>query len=81
MSQSKATSIALAKFGGKVVEVELDNDDGKKHYEIEIITDKEEIDVDVDAYTGAITSVERETLDQDDDRDDDDDDDDERDDD
>lgn len=58
ISMSEAIAIALAKAPGKVDEAELDRDDGLVYYEIEIETDRGEVEIEVDAYTGQILSIE-----------------------
>lgn len=61
---AKAKQIALQEVGGKVVEVDLDRDDGVLKYEIELRTADGEAEVDIHAYTGQVLKVE---LDHDDD--------------
>ncbi|MEG0472950.1 MAG: PepSY domain-containing protein [Solibacillus sp.] len=78
ISEQQAIQIALAKAPGKVVKVELDEDDNQWHYDIEIRNGNTEYDFEIDAKTGAIIDFEK---DLDDDRDDDDHDDNDRDDD
>lgn len=58
ISMEKAIQIALSEFPGKVHEAELDRDDGRLIYEIEIKGNGEEADFDIDAYTGEIISIE-----------------------
>lgn len=50
--QSK--KIALSKFNGKIEEIELDEDDGRKIYEVEIKNGNREAEIEIDAYTGEI---------------------------
>ncbi|SES96754.1 Peptidase propeptide and YPEB domain-containing protein [Oceanobacillus limi] len=59
-----AKSIALGEFPGTVTEVELDEDDGRLLYEIEIETLTGEADFEIDAYTGEILVI---SIDHDDD--------------
>lgn len=58
ISTNKAIEIALQKQAGQVTEVELDEDDGKLIYEIEIETKKGEVEIEIDAKTGKILKVE-----------------------
>ncbi|WP_158702732.1 PepSY domain-containing protein [Paenibacillus faecalis] len=82
ISSKQASDIAVkALGGGKVIKVELDEDDGRYIYEVEVRTSKGEADVDVDAKTGKVLSIDHDDHDDDDDdydddHDDDDDDDD-----
>lgn len=63
---SKAKSIALAQLSGNVVELELDHDDGRAIYEIEIEKGNNEAELELDAYTGEILVIEIDTEDDDD---------------
>lgn len=55
ISADKAKSIALAKApGASVVRCELDYDDGRAVYEIELRSGRTEYDCDIDAKTGAV---------------------------
>lgn len=72
ISKSKAKSIALDKVGGgHITECELDTDDGIKKYEIKIIYNGHEYDIEINAGSGTIISFEKELPDDDDDDDDD----------
>lgn len=75
ISKEEAKNIAIAKTGGKVIEVERDSDDGRIVYEIELITANAEIEVEIDAKTGKIIDIDYDDRDDDDDDDDNDDDD------
>ncbi len=66
ISNEKAKSIALSQYNGTIIEVELDDDDGKKYYEIEMTTTSEEVKMEIDAYTGEIISISKDELDDDD---------------
>ncbi|MBC5636965.1 PepSY domain-containing protein [Ornithinibacillus sp. BX22] len=67
-----AKKIALAEFDGIITELELDEDDGRLIYEIEIESVNGEAEIDIDAYTGDIISISIDTeIGDDDDRDDD----------
>ncbi|MFS0675038.1 PepSY domain-containing protein [Ornithinibacillus sp. 179-J 7C1 HS] len=74
-----AMEIALAEFEGTIKELDLDEDDGRLIYEIEIKGTAGEAELDIDAYTGEIISISIDTelgtsIDDNDDDDDDDDD-------
>lgn len=67
-----AKKIALAEFDGIITDLELDEDDGRLIYEIEIESVNGEAEIDIDAYTGDIISISIDTeIGDDDDRDDD----------
>ncbi|MEK4426107.1 PepSY domain-containing protein [Solibacillus sp. FSL K6-1523] len=75
ISEQKAIQIAQAKAPGTVVKVELDNDDDKLYYDIEIRNGKTEYEFEIDAKTGAIIDFEKDIdddYDWDDNNDDDD---------
>lgn len=60
ISKEQAIEIAVAEInsGNPVVqELELDEDDGYLYYEMELITDKKEVEIEIDAYTGAIIAL------------------------
>lgn len=55
----QAIEIALKEVPGTVQETELEKEDGKQVYEIEILTaDGQEMEVEIDAETGAILEIE-----------------------
>jgi len=58
ISQADAIAIAEKAVNGKVVEIELDEDDGLLKYETELRTDRGEAEVDIDALTGDVLEVE-----------------------
>lgn len=62
----EAINIALKEFPGTVDSYELDDDDGRLIYEIEIESSKGEAEFEIDAYTGEILVIDIE-LDDDDD--------------
>lgn len=62
----QASNIALKQVtGGKVTKVELDRDNGRYVYEIELRTTQGEADVDIDANTGKVLSVDQDFDDED----------------
>lgn len=58
MSIEEAKQIAVETVGGKVIEIELDEDDHRYEYEIDMITDVGEVEVTMDAVTGTILEQE-----------------------
>lgn len=54
----QAVDIAVQEHPGNVVEIELENDDGKLIYEITIYDDLTKISIDIDALTGDILVIE-----------------------
>ncbi|MGV2963167.1 PepSY domain-containing protein [Paenibacillus sp. AGC30] len=66
LTASQASNIALKQVtGGKVTKVELDHDDGRYVYEIELRTAQGEADVDIDANTGKVLSFDQDFDDED----------------
>ena len=62
----KAKSIALAKVPGatasNIRKARLDYDDGRAEYEVEIVYNAMEYDFEIDGYTGAILSWDRDSI-------------------
>ena len=58
ISQADAIAIAEKAANGKVVEIELDEDDGLLKYDVELRTDRGEAEVEIDASTGNVLEVE-----------------------
>ncbi len=58
LSIEEAKQMAMKEFDGKVVEIELDKDDGRLIYEIELKDGKREAELDLDAETGEIIELE-----------------------
>lgn len=54
INEEKAIEIAKSEFPGTLVSMELDRDDGRLIYEIEIVNGNEEAEIEIDAYTGEI---------------------------
>lgn len=66
ISQSEAKEIALAKVGGgEIIKCELDDDDGKEVYEIEIIYNNREYSMKVGIFDSLITDYETDEIDDD----------------
>lgn len=66
ITSDQASSIATKKVrGGKVVKVELDTDDNRYIYEVELRTSNGEADVDIDAVTGKVLSIDQDFDDHD----------------
>ncbi|MFD1851768.1 PepSY domain-containing protein [Oceanobacillus bengalensis] len=61
----KVKEIALAEFAGTVKEINLDEDDNRLIYEVEIRDGNKEAEFDIDAITGEILKVEVDTDDED----------------
>lgn len=58
LSQQEAMAIATKQVTGKVVKIELDQDNGRYEYEMEVKADKGEADITIDAETGKVLEVE-----------------------
>lgn len=69
VSKEQAISIATKDTPGKIVEIELDDDN---HYEIEMIYEGKEVEMEISAVDGTILKKEIDDLDDNDDNDDDD---------
>jgi uncharacterized membrane protein YkoI len=66
LTEAQASNIALKQVtGGKVTEIELDHDNGRYVYEVELRTANGEADVDIDANTGKVLSVDQDFDDED----------------
>ncbi|MDT0126136.1 PepSY domain-containing protein [Paenibacillus sp. RRE4] len=66
LTVAQASNIALKQVtGGKVTKVELDRDNGRYVYEIELRTAQGEADVDIDANTGKVLSFDQDFDDED----------------
>lgn len=50
----KAIEIAQEEFGGRVTELELDKEDGRLIYEVELMSEKQKAEMEIDAYTGEV---------------------------
>lgn len=62
ITANEAKELALAKLGGKVVDIEFEREGRHVFYEMELLTTTEEIDVEVNAVTGEVVVTERERL-------------------
>lgn len=61
-----AAETALAQEKDAVLtDISLDEDDGRLEYDVELRTDKDEIEVTVDAESGEVTYTEKESIDDD----------------
>lgn len=58
IAQEEAIQIAKQEFDGDVTEMELDYDDGRYVYELELVNGQQEADFDIHAETGDILSLE-----------------------
>ncbi|MFG2102577.1 PepSY domain-containing protein [Micromonospora echinaurantiaca] len=82
VSQQRAGEIALASAGGgRITEIEAEQEHGRPVWSVEIVAGQTEHEVDVDRETGAVVKAEQEPVDDDGDDDSDDGSDDDRDDD
>lgn len=60
ITSEEASAIAVKNVsGGKVIKVELDEDDNRYIYEVDLRTAKGEADVDIDASTGKVLSIDQ----------------------
>lgn len=66
MPVQKAIEIAEKEVNGKVIEINLDDDDNRMIYEIELKTSKGEAELELDAVTGKVLDVEYDNHDDDD---------------
>ncbi|PWA10345.1 hypothetical protein DCC39_11560 [Pueribacillus theae] len=57
ITMDKAAEIALNEVAGDIKEAELDHDNGKWVYELEIQTKDGEVNIDIDAMTGKILEI------------------------
>lgn len=72
LTEKAAIQIAMLQAKGKVTDIDLDDDDGRLIYEIEIKDGKYEYDFDIDAKSGKVLKFEKDRDDDDDDDNDDD---------
>lgn len=70
LTKAEAINIANTVATGTVVKAELDQDDGRLTYEIELQDGTTEYDVEIDAFTGKVLGFEKDVEDDYDDRDD-----------
>ena len=59
LTLKEAKTLALQQVEGEVTEIELDTDDGRKHYDIEIKNGTFEYELEIDAITGEILDLEK----------------------
>lgn len=55
---SEASEIALGEFSGTITEVELEEEDGRLIYEVEVEAGEQEAEIEIDAYTGEVLVIE-----------------------
>lgn len=58
ISTKEAGEIALKEFSGEIDEIELEEEDGRLIYEVEIERGEQEAEIEIDAYTGEIIVIE-----------------------
>lgn len=68
ITDAKAIEIAQAQIKGTLLKIELDTDDGRYEYELELRTAKGEAEFTIDAITGEILEYELDDEDDNDDR-------------
>ncbi|WP_077624406.1 PepSY domain-containing protein [Sediminibacillus massiliensis] len=61
ISEAEAEKIAKDNFSGKIEELELDEDDNRLVYEIEMVDGNRDADIEIDAITGEVLVLEIET--------------------
>ena len=59
IGKAKAKEIALGLVNGKIIDFELDEDDGRLEYEIEILANGYKYEIEMDAYTGDILDFDK----------------------
>ena len=62
ITEKEAKEIALQKVNGTITEADYDRDELRPHYEFEIQSNNEEVNIEVDAETGKATITERKTI-------------------
>lgn len=72
IGETRAREIALGRANGRIVDFELEWDDGRPEYKIEIVAGRYEYVIEIHGYTGDVLDIDRDELDDDDDDDDDD---------
>lgn len=60
ISEKEAEAIALKKVKGEVLNIKLEVDDGKEHYEVRIKSAGAVYEVEIDSKTGQVLEVEKE---------------------
>ncbi|WP_100012783.1 PepSY domain-containing protein [Lentibacillus sediminis] len=65
LSKEEAKAIAQEEFSGTVEELELDGDDGRLIYEIEMVNGEDEAQIELDAFTGEVIVLEIDREDED----------------
>src|SRR5699024_9600106 len=58
LSVEEVSKIALQQFSGEIDEIELDEENGRLIYEIEIERGEQEAEIEIDAYTGEVIVIE-----------------------
>ncbi len=62
ITEQEAKDIALKEVNGTIIEADYDGDEKRPHYEFEIQSNQEEVDIEVDAVTGKVTITDREAV-------------------
>lgn len=58
ISPEEAGNIALEEFAGEIDDIDLEEDDGRTFYEVEIEREDQEAEIKIDAYTGEVLVIE-----------------------
>ncbi|WP_066191698.1 PepSY domain-containing protein [Gracilibacillus timonensis] len=64
LSTEEVTAIAQEEYDGEVIDLDFDGDDGRQYYDIEMLTDEAEIELEIDAYSGEIITKSEDRHDQ-----------------
>lgn len=62
LAVDEVKEIALKEVSGKVTSIELDDDSNRKVYEVEVLTEDFDYDLNFDAITGELLKTEKENL-------------------
>ncbi|MCR2821662.1 PepSY domain-containing protein [Lederbergia panacisoli] len=60
ITMEKATEIALNEMSGDLKSIKLEKENSKLKYEVDLVSDYDEIEVDIDAITGVVMKVDKE---------------------
>src|SRR5690625_4182395 len=64
LTPSEAKKVARSQVSNAtIIDIELESDDGRRYYEIEMHTDDQEVEIEIDAYSGEVIMFDIERLD------------------
>src|SRR5690625_943572 len=64
LTPSEAMKVARSQVSNAtIIDIELESDDGRRYYEIEMHTDDQEVEIEIDAYSGEVIMFDIERLD------------------